>query len=286
MDRYNNGSDIDKPDISFCIEKKYIDSHCHYECGKFSKNRESILEKVHECCEKIICVGTDISTNYSVVELTKGHDFVYGMVGFFPTKVYSLEPEICSKTEYNMNTFLSQLKEKKCVGLGEIGLDYNWDSCGIIKGERAREYQKKWFEKQARIAIDMDIPVSIHSRDAEKDTIEIIKKLDGLTGVMHCFSYGPETARFLVESGLYLGIGGTSTYKSNENIRQAIKETPIENIILETDSPYLSPEPVRKHINDSSNIKYIIKNIADIKGITCNEVIDATNENCRKLYRF
>lgn len=267
-------------------DKKYIDTHCHYESKKFDKNREEIIKKVEKCCEKVICVGTNTKENAAISGLCMDYDFIYGMYGYFPTFVHKLDRAFDKNADANLQMLLLQLEKTKCVGVGEIGLDYNWDSVGPIKGEKARELQKKWFKKQAEIAISKKMPVSIHSRDAEEDTIKILEELDGLKGVIHCFSYSPETAKFCTDKGLYLGIGGTSTYKSNDGIRQAIKEAPIDKILLETDAPYLSPEPVRRQINDSSHIRYVIENIAAIKGMSYGEVIEKTNENCKILYGF
>ncbi len=266
------------------VQEKWIDSHCHYESGKFNKNRDEIISKVQKCCKNVICVGTNIKENAAIEKLKEKYDFMYAMYGFFPTSVCWLEPELCKDAENNWNKLIRQLKTSKCVGLGEIGLDYSWNSCGDIKGDKAREYQKKWFIKQIDLAREMDLPISIHSRDAEDDTNKILDGYDSLKGVVHCFSYSPDTALFFVSQGLYLGIGGTSTYKANSGVREAIKQVPLNKILLETDAPYLSPEPVRRSINDSSNIKYIIQNIADIKEISEDEVIYQTNKNCHDLY--
>lgn len=265
---------------------KWIDSHCHYESGKFNKNRKEVLDKVSKCCEKVICVGTNIKENKNVIELSNKYDFIYNMVGFFPTSVYLLENSICSESEYNRKKLIEQLNHSKNVGLGEIGLDYSWDSCGDIKGPKARELQKKWFKNQIIIAQEHNKPISIHSRDAEDDTISILDSFEHIDGVVHCFSYGPKAAEFFINKGLYLGIGGTSTYKNNELIREAIENTPIDKILLETDAPYLSPEPVRRSVNDSSNITYVIDLISKIKDISREEIIKITNENCKKLYNF
>lgn len=267
------------------MQLKYIDTHCHYESVRFNKNRGEILEKVRGCCEKIICVGTNAEENKRVMDICK-EDFVYGMVGYFPTSVYQLDDLLCKESIKNFSDLTKQLRSSKCVGLGEIGLDYHWDSVGDSKGEEARKLQQKWFIHQARLAIMYDLPVSIHSRDAEEDTVKILGDLNGLKGVVHCFAYSPETARYCVDKGLYLGIGGTSTYKNNEHIRQVIKETPIECLLLETDAPYLSPEPVRRQMNDSTNIKYVVENIAAIKGMTYEDVVKETNKNAYELYKF
>lgn len=265
---------------------KYIDTHCHYESAKFQKHLDSIMKKVSGCCEKVICVGTNIRENAEIVKLYNKYDFMYGMAGFFPTFVNFLDESLCESAAENLEVLKKQLSHPKNVGLGEIGLDYNWNSVGNISGKKAQELQKKWFINQITLAKEMNKPISIHSRDAEEDTISILSNWDSIDGVVHCFSYGPKAAKFFIEKGMYLGIGGTSTYKNNEKIRDAIIKTPIERILLETDAPYLSPEPVRKSINDSTNIRYIISLISSLKGITEEEVIYKTNENCYRLYDF
>lgn len=268
------------------IMEKWIDSHCHYEHGIFKRNRDSVLNKVDKYCEKVICVGTNLNENKGVIDLSHKYDFIYNMVGFFPTSVDKIDEEYCSEGKENWNNLILQLQDDKNVGLGEIGLDYSWNQVGKIKGEEAQELQKKWFRKQIILANELNKPISIHSRDAEEDTKKILDEFEKLNGVVHCFSYSPKTAKFFIDKGLYLGIGGTSTYKFNDKIREAIRITPIEKILLETDAPYLSPEPVRRTVNDSSNIIYVIKLISQLKCMTEEEVIKQTNENCKNLYNF
>jgi len=265
-------------------EIRWIDSHCHYECGKFAKNLNDTLKHVNKYCEKLICVGTNKKENAGVIRLSEKNDFIYNMVGYFPTSVDALEETMCKDAKDNMNTLILQLSSKNNVGLGEIGLDYSWNQVGSLKGDKCRDIQKKWFINQINLARELNKPISIHSRDAEQDTVEIIKKYDELSGVVHCFSYSPKTANIFVERGLYLGIGGTSTYRNSNNIREAIKETPIERILLETDAPYLAPEPVRGTLNTSDNIYYVIQLIAKLKGISEEDVIKITNNNCYNLF--
>lgn len=264
--------------------EKWIDSHCHYESKKFDKIRENVLINVKEKCDRVICVGTNIPENKRIIKLSNDYDFIYNMIGFFPTYVYLLDEEICEESKKNIETLKEQLGSKKNVGLGEIGLDYSWDCVGDIKGNKARLLQQKWFKNQIEIAKEMNKPISIHSRDAEIDTIKILKSYNKLSGVFHCFSYTPTTANICLQKGLYLAFGGTSTYKNNDLIRQSIKICPLNRIVLETDAPYLSPEPVRRSINDSTNIKYVIELISKLKNISEEDVIKYTNENCYNLF--
>ena len=164
--------------------------------------------------------------------------------------------------------------------IGEIGLDYHWE-------EPARDVQKYWFVRQLDLARKVKLPVIIHSRDAAADTLEIMKEHGrDLGGVIHCFSYGPEMAREYLKMGYYLGIGGVVTFTNAKKLKEVVKETPIDRIVLETDCPYLSPVPNRGKRNSSLNLPYVVDMIAELKGITAKEVMEKTWENAKALYRM
>jgi TatD DNase family protein len=263
---------------------KWIDTHAHYHHGKFKNKEKELLQNVKKDVEYVITLGTGVKSNKQTLKLIEKYDFMYGMIGFFPTECFDMEdPNV-------LNEFIYQLNNKKIIGIGEIGLDYNWDcvQCGDKKivREEARNIQKKWLRYQLDLAAKLNLPVSLHSRDAEEDTAKIFNEYEQIKGVMHCFSYGLETAKLYVNKGLYLGIGGTSTYKGNDELREVIKEISLDKLLLETDCPYLSPEPKRGTLNTSSNIIYVIKNIAEIKGVSEEEVIRQTNENAKKLFNL
>lgn len=265
---------------------KYIDTHAHYGHKRFGKNHKNIINEMRKHTEIIIQIGTKTSTNKQVLKLINEYDFFYGIVGYFPTDVWELEQEYCNNALQNWDTLKQQLVNSKIVGIGEIGLDYSWDKVGdVLTGKNARELQKKWFIKQLDLAQEMKLPVSIHSRDAEKDTLEIFDMYGFIPGVIHCFSYGQEAAMKAIEKGLYLGIGGTSTYPSNNELRNVIKEVPLERLLLETDAPYLSPQPIRREINTSANIKYVIENIAELKRCSYDDVVKQTNKNAYQLFK-
>ena len=267
--------------------EKFIDTHAHYHHKKF-KNRDELLKEMQSEVKYIINLGTDVISNFYTISLINKYDYVYGMVGFFPSDVYLLDKELCDDSEDNLKEFKKQLTHKKIVGIGEIGIDYHWNSVGArgleITGEKAREYQHKWFKYQIDLAKELNLPVSMHSRDAEKDTLDIFSNYDNINGVMHCFSYGMKSAEEYLKKGLYFGIGGTSTYPNNKELREVIEYLPLNRILLETDAPYLSPQKVRGTMNDSRNIKYVIENIAEIKNVDIDEVIDVTNKNAIKLF--
>lgn len=252
---------------------KIIDTHAHYNSKQFNKDRNELLDKLQETCEIIVNVGTNTSSFKNILKLAKKYDFLYSVIGYFPCDVLELEE--------NKNFFLKCLNDKKTVAIGEIGLDYYWD-------KPDREIQKKYFKYQLQLAKEKNLPVSIHSRNAEEDTLNIIKEEynSKLRGVIHCYSYGLISAKKYLDMGFFFGIGGTSTYKGNDELREVIKFLPIENLVLETDCPYLSPVPNRGKRNDSSNLIYVAKNIANIKDISVQDVIDITNKNAKRLYNL
>lgn len=264
--------------------KKWIDTHAHYNHGKFNRNRKELLTQLPEYVEAVIQVGTNTKSNTETLQLVSLYDYIYGIIGFFPTDVWQLENSLCSEAENNWLVFTKQLTNQKVVAIGEIGLDYNWNKVGDVIGEEAREIQQKWFRRQLDLAQEMKLPVCIHSRDAKEDTLAILNEYETVSGVIHCFSYDRETAQKCLEKGLYLAFGGTSTYLSNEELREVIKMTPMNRILLETDAPYLSPSKVRKELNTSKNIQYVIELIAELKGLSFDEVVEQTNENVKRLF--
>ena len=164
--------------------------------------------------------------------------------------------------------------------MGEIGLDYYWDN-------ESHDLQKKWFIRQLELARELDLPVLIHSRDAAADTMEIMKAhAEGLNGVIHCYSYSREMAQEYVKMGFYIGVGGVVTFKNGRKLKETVAEIPLESIVLETDCPYLAPEPYRGKRNHSAYIRYVAETIAEIKGVTYEEVVAQTEENARKMYRL
>ena len=172
----------------------------------------------------------------------------------------------------------SQCQKDKVVAVGEIGLDYYWDN-------ESHDVQKKWFIKQLELARELDLPVIIHSRDAAADTLEIMKEhAKGLRGVIHCFSYSLELAREYVKMGFHIGIGGVVTFKNGKKLKEIAQEIPLDRILLETDCPYLAPVPFRGKRNSSIYISYIAEEIANLKGITYEEVVAQTEENGKKLF--
>lgn len=250
-----------------------FESHAHFDDEAFDEDRDKLLSSFAENgIECVINVGASIETTKRTVELTEKYPFVYGSIGVHPNDVAELNEE---KIEWlKSKSFL-----EKVVAIGEIGLDYYYD-------EPDRELQKKWFIRQLQLAKEVKLPVIIHSRDAAKDTADILKheKAEEIGGVIHCYSYTKEMVREFLQMGFYIGIGGVVTFKNGKKLKEAIEYIPLESILLETDSPYLAPEPNRGKRNSSLNIPYIAKAIADIKGVSYEEVVEVTNRNGKSLF--
>lgn len=270
---------------SLSSDTKWIDSHAHYNVRQYNEDRNKLIKNLETQLDAIINCGTNTKTNAETINLCKEHNIFYGTIGYFPCDVLELE-----NNPSKLDLLKTQCSNDKILGIGEIGLDYHWNSVGYgkdtIKGKKAIELQKKWFIKQIKLANELKLPVCIHSRDAEKDTLEILKKYKPEYGaVIHCYAYGLESAKEYVDMGFYFGVGGTSTYKNNEKLIEALEYIPINQIILETDCPYLTPEPKRRQRNDSGNISYVIENLAKIKNLTCDEIAEITTQNVKDVYK-
>lgn len=253
-----------------------IDTHAHYDDKAFDEDRQELLNAMVDAgIGRIVNIGSSMESSRVTVELTKQYDFVYGVVGVHPSETEELEKE----AYYDELKMLAQ--EPKIVAIGEIGLDYYWD-------EPDRAIQKKHFEKQLELARELQKPVVIHSRDAAADTLDMMKSLHGeeLGGIIHCFSYGKEMAREYLNMGYYLGIGGVVTFNNARKLKEVVEYMPLDRIVLETDSPYLSPIPNRGKRNSSLNLPYVVKEIAALKGISEEEVIRITYENACKCYNM
>lgn len=252
-----------------------FETHAHYDDEAFDPDREILLNNLKENeIEYVVNIGSSIKTSKQTITLARKYPFIYGAIGVHPSETGELEEE-------NFLWLKEAAKDPKVVAIGEIGLDYYWDT-------PEREIQKIWFERQMELAKELKLPSVIHSRDAAADTLDMIKsaKLSESGGVIHCFSYEKEMAKTYVDMGFYLGIGGVITFKNARKLKEVVAYIPIEYLVLETDAPYLSPEPNRGKRNTSLNIPYIAENIALIKGMEYNEVLRITNENAKKLYRL
>lgn len=249
-----------------------FDSHAHYDSEQFNEDRDELLQLMPENgVGTIVNSGANWNSVTEVVELARKYPHVYAAVGMHPDEVGDLNEE---RFEY----LKAQCHKDKVVAVGEIGLDYYWDN-------ESHDVQKKWFIKQLDLARELDLPVIIHSRDAAADTLEIMKEHGkGLRGVIHCFSYSIDLAREYVKMGFHIGIGGVVTFKNGKKLKEIAQEIPLDHILLETDCPYLAPVPFRGKRNSSIYISYIAEEIANLKGISYEEVVAQTEKNGKKLF--
>lgn len=247
-----------------------IDSHSHYDDERFSEDREQVLlDLKHHNVEKIINVGYDLKSSENAVKLANQYDFIYAAVGFHPS-------DVAMYTKDAENRLIELTQDEKVVCWGEIGLDYHYDKID-------KELQKSVFQKQMELAKELGLPVSIHTRDAMADTLEIVKKIQA-PGVFHCYSGSLEIAKELVKIGYYISFSGTVTYKNAKNIKEVAKWIPSDRYLIETDCPYLAPEPVRGKRNDSRNLNYTAQHIAELRNVPVELVIRESNENTKRLF--
>lgn len=249
----------------------FIDTHCHITRDDYNDITFLINKIKNSGVSKIIVNGTDMESNLEVLELIKKYDIVYGALGFHPTELDNFNEGYFDWLENHIN-------DDKIVALGEIGLDYHYDNT-----DKNKEIYV--FKKQLEIAKKHNKPIIVHSRDAMQDTYNILKKYN-LKGSLHCFSGSLEMACEFIKLGYLIGVGGVVTYKNAKNIINVIENIDLEYILLETDAPYLTPEPFRKNKNDSSYIPLIAKKIAEIKELEIEKVEKTTNMNASRLFDF
>lgn len=256
-------------------EQMIFETHAHYDDERFAEDRGELLTQLPSLgIGKVINVASTIPSIEECVELARAYDHVYAAVGVHPSELEGMSDAVIEKMR-ELATW------EKTVAIGEIGLDYYWE-----KEPDVQKNQRDWFVRQMELAREVDLPVIIHSRDAAEDTLALMKEIhaEQIPGVIHCYSYSPELAREYVKMGYYIGVGGVVTFKNAKKLVKTVEETPLERILLETDSPYLAPEPHRGHRNDSRELVYVVEKIAQIKGITSEEVEDVTWKNAQELF--
>jgi TatD DNase family protein len=252
-----------------------FETHAHYDDEAFNEDRDILLGSMQDNgIGYIVNVGSSLKTTRQSMELAHKYPFIYSAAGVHPNETGELN-------EDNFKTLEQYCRDERVVAVGEIGLDYYWD-------EPDHDTQKKWFIRQLLLAKGVKKPVIIHSRDAAKDTYDIMvsEKVSDICGIVHCYSYSYEMALDYVKMGFYIGIGGVVTFKNSKKMKEVVEAVPIERIVLETDSPYLSPEPNRGKRNSSLNLPYVAAKIAEIKNLTYDEVVDITMKNALKVYRL
>ncbi len=294
-----------------------FDTHAHYDDEAFNEDREELLSGLFKNG-----VGTvvDACSTFEgipkVLELAEKFDFIYAAVGVHPTELYHLEESVLTEVERFARLGIFALKNSetldstepeftgpgkaegnrtpeagaetdrkapanKVVAIGEIGLDYHYP-------DTDKEKQKRWFALQIDLAKRLNLPIIVHSRDAAADTLDMIKAENAREcgGVIHCFSYEPEMAKLYTDMGFYIGIGGVVTFKKSRKLKAIAQQMPMELMLLETDCPYLAPEPFRGRRNNSALIKHVAETVAELRGMTPEEVIRITSENARRFYRL
>ena len=253
-----------------------IDTHTHYDDETYEEDREELISSLSSHgIGAVVNVGSTQESLAKLCALGKQYPQVYTAYGIHPDEVGCMS-----------DAFLEEIRalcrsDEKCVAVGEIGLDYHWMT-------ETKEVQDRWFRAQLGLAREEGLPVSIHSRDAAEDTLRICKeeKLDEIGGVMHCFSYEKEIAREYLNMGIFLGVGGVVTFKNGRKLKEVVEYAPLSQILLETDCPYLAPEPHRGKRNRSHYLPLVAAAIAEIKGVTEEEVVETTTANAKRLFRF
>lgn len=252
-----------------------FDSHAHYNDSKFNDDKDAVLESLKERnVGYIMNVADSMKSLDKVLEIANKYPFVFASVGVHPEETQNL-------TESDIDILFKYTKLPKVKAIGEIGLDYYWDSV-------ERNIQKKWFSRQIQLAKEVGLPIIVHDRDAHGDTIDILKSENArdVGGIVHCFSGSCEMAREVLNLGMYVGIGGTVTFKNARKMKEVAQYVPLESIVLETDAPYLAPEPFRGKRNSSDLIRYVIEEISRIKGVAEEEVEEITFKNAKRIYRI
>ena len=277
-----------------------FDSHAHYDDDKFNEDREDVLNKIFDSgVTKLISAGYSLEASKKAVDLAKKYDFIYATAGISPNDIPGEELEeekLELKTEeekkilfeQSFQIFSQYLKEieelaknKKVVAIGEIGLDYHWN-------KQNKELQKKVFIAQIELANKLNLPIVIHTREAVMDTLDILKNIQRpiRPGVFHCCPLNIELVKEAIKIGFYISFAGPVTFKSSKNAKEVAQLVPIDRILLETDSPYLAPEPVRGTRNDSRNIKYIAQKIAEFKNISMESLAKEAYENTKRVFNI
>jgi TatD DNase family protein len=277
---------------------EFFDTHAHYDDEHFDEDREQVLNKIYEAgVTKCVNVGCSIETSKNSIELAKKCNFVYAMCGIHPSEISNSEAGILKDIQEIKKIVLENncvshndednLKDSKkeydrekqlVVAIGEIGLDYHYE--GFDK-----ELQKFAFIEQIKLANELNLPIAIHTRDAIDDTIAILREHKVIRGgILHCCPFNRELVKHGLENGFHIAFGGTSTFKNSKNACEIVNMVPDDKILIETDSPYLAPEPYRGTRNDSSNLKFVVQKLAEFRGITPEQMAKITYENACRFF--
>ena len=273
-----------------------FDTHAHYDDEAFDTDREEILSGLSSHgIKNIVNIGVDIPTSKNSIELAEIYDYIYAVIGFHPSEVKEMTEDdidwlrahvyknVSAEERIKHEEIVDKKRNDKVIAIGEIGLDYHWS-----ESEDENKNQQYWFRRQIALAKEVGIPIVVHSRDAAADTMQIIKeeKANETGGIIHCYSYSAEQAREYVDMGFYIGVGGVVTYKNGRRLKETVEVIPLDHIVLETDCPYLSPEPFRGKRNDSTRLPYVVEAIASLKQVSPEQVIDQTYINALTVYKI
>ncbi|WP_042453805.1 TatD family hydrolase [Neobacillus dielmonensis] len=250
-----------------------FDTHAHLNDEQFNEDLQEVIERMQEQgVSNVVVVGFDRPTIRRAMELTEQYDFIYACVGWHPVDAIDM-------TEEDLKWIEELSAHPKVVAIGEMGLDYHWD-------KSPKDIQKDVFRKQIRLAKKVKLPIVIHNREATADIVEILKQegAEEVGGIMHCFSGSPETAKECINMNFYISLGGPVTFKNAKKPKDVAAEVPLEKLLIETDCPYLAPHPYRGKRNEPGFVKLVAEQIAEIKGLTYEEVAEATTQNAKKLF--
>ncbi len=259
---------------------KLFDSHAHYDDEKFDEDRDDVIQSIYNSgVDKFISAGYSLESSKNAIDLTNKYEFIYTTVGISPNDVKTTLQETMEDIE-ELERIINKEKNKKIVGIGEIGLDYYWD-------KENKEIQKQAFIKQIELANKLNLPITIHTREAVADTLEILKQYPvNKKGVFHCCPLNRELVKEALKLGFYISFAGPVTFKNSKNAQEIVEMVPNDRMLIETDSPYLAPEPVRGTRNDSRNVKYIAEKIASIKQLQVEEVAEITYQNTLRIFNI
>ncbi len=253
-----------------------IDVHAHMNDPKFDGDRQEILDAIKTAgVQRLINSGCCLSSCRDTLQMAEENDYIYAAIGIHPQEADELE----EGGQAAFDQLKEMLKHPKVVAVGEIGLDYYYENS-------PREVQKKWFHAQLNLAEELDLPVVIHTRDAMKDTLDILKEHPNNRGILHCYSGSVESLREILKLGWSISLGGVVTFKNARVAKEVATEVPLDRLMLETDSPYLAPEPNRGKRNSALNLPYVAAEIARLKGITAQEIERITDENALKMFKM
>lgn len=259
---------------------EFFDSHSHYNDEKYNEDREKIIKETYEAgITKWICAGYDIESSKISVEIANKYPFIYSICGISPNDVPESACQINKMVE-EIEKLLKEDKGKKVVAIGEIGLDYYWN-------KENKDIQKEVFKKQIELANKYNLPIVIHTREAVNDTLEILKENNVIQkGIFHCCPLNRELIKEALKLNFYISFAGPVTFKNSKNAKEIVEMVPLDKMLIETDSPYLAPEPKRGTRNDSRNVKLIAEKIAEFKNIPLNQVANTTYQNALKIFKI